>query len=268
MGFEYVDYEVLKEKLLQSIQHLAKKYQHNAQKFIDDYKHNKADANELAQCYVNIPQKRRTQSGLILVMVRCLDASSIPVADKQQILNALVCYELENIFHDYDPERSWKNYFSSFVTNVNNSKFYVSLATSLDLRVDNIPSSAELFVMFSKLKNFMRPYVYIDPSDLRKGLLSANNPFNEAKIDGFEVKTFLAGLTKKIAKLEESVHNQRALLVADERETVEVKQQSVSSSSFGLFAVADTNAADEPAPTNCREAVGNSGPACLSIKVK
>lgn len=269
MGFEYVDYDVLKEKILQSIQHLAKKYQYNAQKLIDDYQQDKAEAEELAQRYVNIPPKRRTQIGFLLTTIRCLDASTLCTDDKKQLINSLACYVYQIIFNEYDPERSLKNYFSSYVTSPDNSKFYSLLATSLDLRTDNLPSNAELWFMCSKLKTFMLSYIYVDPSDLRKGLLSANNPFNESKIDGFEVKAFLERLTKRIAKLEECVHSQSERLAPDELEKVKVKQQPAYSSSLGLFAVADTNVVEESAlTTHCREAVGNSGHSTMPIKVK
>lgn len=266
MGFQYVDYDVLKEKILQSIQHLAKKYKHNAQKLIEDYKQDKADPNELAHRYANIPQKRRTQSGFILTTIRCLDASSISIEDRQQILNALACYVHGSIFNDYDPERSWINYFSSFATNENNSKFYVSLATSLDFRVDNIPSDAEFCFMYSKLKNFMLSYIYVDPTDLRKGHLSANNPFSEKKIEDFDAKTFLERLTKKIAKLEQCVHSQSEVLAQDESEQIKVKQQSAYSG-LGLFAVADTNGLDESASINCCGAVESPELGNMPIKV-
>lgn len=257
MGFQYVDYDVLKEKILQSIQHLAKKYGHSAQKLIDDYKQDKADPKELAHKYPNIPQKRRAQIGFILTTIRCLDASSIAIEDRQQTFNALACYVHGSIFNDYDPERSWLNYFSSFATNENNSKFYVSLATSLDFRVDNIPSDADLCFMFSKLKNFMLSYIYVDPTDLRKGHLSANNPFNEKKIENFDVKIFLEHLTKKIAKLEQCVHSQSAVLAQDKKEEIKVKPESVYSSSVGLFAAADA----------CRDEVGCSELGNRPIKV-
>lgn len=243
MAFQYVKYDELKKKLLLSIANLAAKRGHrDANKLIEDYKEDRANPDELSEHYCNISAKRRKQIGYLLTTIRCLDNNSIlKPEEKEFLLNALACYVEDIIFGEYSPDKSWSNYIASFATDPNRSVFFVSLYNSLNLSADNVPSSPELYSMFSALKNFMLQHIYVDQN---QGLLSTSNPYNETKIESFDWKKFVGVLSKRIGKLEKLSYVESRFRTLEEAK--QGNKVTISNTGLGIFQL------DEPNKNSCK----------------
>jgi hypothetical protein len=186
MTYIYIEYEELKTRLLTSITNLAKQKGYpNAKTFIDAYMEDKANPDQLAKEYSKLSSKRRKQIAYALTTIRCLDHSSSQEEKK------------------YNPDKSWSNYITSFATNEKQSVFFKSIFNSLNISKENKPSSLELSLMFSGLKQFMLSQIY---SDSKSTVLSPNNPYCKNKIENFEWTTSIAELSARIAGLEDLSH--------------------------------------------------------------
>jgi hypothetical protein len=238
MKFKLVEYELLKNHLLVSIKNLAQKRRYDAQKFINDYKNDKANATELAAYYPKINVKRRKQIGYILTTMRCLDEADYPLEQKKLLLNALGCHVYDLILQkEYDPERSWSNYISSFTTNADNSIFFTSLKNSLNLSADNMPSNADLHNMFSQLKKFLMSQIY---SNYEKRILSNTNPYNPTKIETFNWQEFIDQFNQRIQTLESLSHAESQFNKPEKSEPSGMPI-NVARTRHGIFPVEDSS---------------------------
>lgn len=231
MGFELVEYNKLKGKLLGSIRTFAKYYkQNNVQNLINSYANDTVKSESLGVLYSKIPQPRRTQIGILLTIIRCLDASAETQMQDSR-LNAIGCYLYELIDDVYNPEESYLNYFASFVTSPDNSKFHYLLGNSLDFRANNIPDTKDKFQMYSTLRGFIRECVYLDPENPTLGYLPFNS-FSSEKIEQFDVEDFLQKLNDRIAELDNA-------LIFEAKTVNKSKLVNPATTGLGLFPVAE-----------------------------
>lgn len=212
MGFKLVEYPKLKENILDSIRSFAQYYHYSSvSEFINFYLAQDViiEPAKLAEKYKKIPSQRRSQIGFLLTVIHCLDEGS-DLLDNKYLLNAASCYVREIISCTYDPQVSWKNYWTSFVTSVDESYFFRLLSTALGITRVNMPSRQESAKMYTALKEFILSMTYKDPNNLARGYIDDNlvsiskpRPFSNQRIEGFIVEDFIKELIVCTAKLEQ-----------------------------------------------------------------
>lgn len=260
MSFKLVEYKILRAKILQCIHNLAKKRggYPDAQMFIDSYLEDKVNLDELTKRYAKLNPERRTQMGILLTVIRCLDKLS---DEKQQtlLLNAIACYQCDDILKSYNPQDSWLNYAASFFTDENSSFLYGSLFHALDFSQNNFLTGIETFKLFSALEDFLLENIY---QDQNKSILSVENPFNQNKIEGFDWQEYTHALNGRIGQLKYEIPIGRRLEVFAEK-----KQATVSSSGLGVFKSVPSSSEQTCKAAADEDNLGISYPTAISSSV-
>ncbi|CAM4437491.1 MAG: hypothetical protein LEGION0403_FIIPPAGN_00027 [Legionella sp.] len=225
MAFTLVKYDLLRNNIISSIKSLAKHYKYfDITDLINAYLVDQTvDPAIWKNKYSHISEIRRSQSAFLLTMIRCLDDQ---ITDKPEaldhceyLLNAAVCYVRDIINLSYDAKASWNNYWASFITSVDNSKFYNLLGSALLFNRGNQPTNNEASTMYSSLKQFILYQTYADPHNPEQGYLVVDSQqapqvsktttssivFSSARIEGFIVEDFIGELIARIATLEQKV---------------------------------------------------------------
>ncbi|MDR3502001.1 MAG: hypothetical protein P4L79_05400 [Legionella sp.] len=225
MAFTLVKYELLRKNIISSIKSLAKYYRYfDVTDLINAYLVDKTvDPAIWKQKYSDISEIRRSQAAFLLTVIRCLDEqiSSKPEAleNCEYLLNAAACYVRDIINQSYDAKASWNNYWASFVTSVDNSKFYNLLGSALLFTRDNLPTNNEASTMYTHLKQFILHQTYENPNNPEQGYLVVDSQkesqvaktiissvvFSIERIEGFIVEDFIGELIARIATLEQKV---------------------------------------------------------------
>lgn len=225
MAFTLVKYDLLRKNIISSIKSLAKHYKYfDVTDLINAYLEDQTiDPAIWKKKYGNISEIRRSQSAFLLTMIRCLDeqiaAKPESLEDCEYLLNAAACYVHDIINQSYDAKASWNNYWASFVTSVDNSKFYSLLGSALLFTRGNLPTNNEASTMYSCLKQFILHQTYANPHNPEQGYLVVDSQqesqvsktitpsmvFSSARIEGFVVEDFIGELIARIATLEQKV---------------------------------------------------------------
>lgn len=225
MAFTLVKYDLLKQNIISSIKSLARHYKYyDVTDFINAYLVDKTvDPETWGHKYSKISAIRRSQIAFLLTVIRCLDEqiSAKPEAldSCEYILNAATCYVRDIINQSYDANASWNNYWASFVTSVDNSKFFTLLGTALGFNRSNLPTNNEASTMYTSLKHFILKQTYQDPRNPEHGYIVVDIPsefqvsktltssmvFSIERIEGFIVEDFVGELIARVAALEQKV---------------------------------------------------------------
>ncbi|WP_133137344.1 hypothetical protein [Legionella rowbothamii] len=225
MAFTLVKYGLLKQNIINSIKSLARHYKYyDATDLINAYLTDKSvDPTTWEQKYSKISAIRRSQVAFLLTVIRCLDEQILARPDAlencEYLLNAAACYIRDIINQSYDAKASWNNYWASFVTSVDNSKFYNLLGSALLFNRNNQPTNNEASTMYTCLKQFILSQTYEDPHNPEQGYLVVDKHsepqvsktmmpsivFSSARIEGFIVEDFIGELIARIATLEQKV---------------------------------------------------------------
>ncbi|MFJ1267224.1 hypothetical protein ACD661_01495 [Legionella lytica] len=225
MAFTLVKYDLLRKNIISSIKSLAKHYKYfDVSDLLHAYlEEQTVDPTIWKKKYDNISEIRRSQAAFLLTMIRCLDeqiaAQPESLDDCEYLLNASACYVRDIINQSYDAKASWNNYWASFVTSVDNSKFYNLLGSALLFTRSNLPTNNEASTMYSCLKQFILHQTYADPHNPEHGYLVVDSQqesqaskaiissmvFSSARIEGFVVEDFINELIARIATLEQKV---------------------------------------------------------------
>lgn len=204
MGFILVGYKELKIGLVQCAQGLLRRRNKSTDpnEFITAYLTGTPDSKKLLSVYPKSVEIRQQQLGLMLTLIRLLDASPKPEDQKAQVLNAIAFYIRGQILTSYDPRQSWTNYVASFGTSVEKSKLYGALGTALNLNKFNHPTHKEMRDMLIALKDFIRATIYKTDKDPSQGYSAGVGYFLDRKIPGFNIESFLTDLNNKIQVLD------------------------------------------------------------------
>ncbi len=227
MGFNLVEYNILKDSLIESIRTEIKSF--DSKKDLSPEK-----LFESAQCLSEI---RRVQAQFILKSITILDgyadAENEQRIEKSRILNTLAFCIHEDIVDTYgllSPERS---------------TFKKALSTSLDLKVGNKPGYTDLYDMFPCLIKFLQDNVYVK-GDVRRGYL----PDQKFVIDGFSVEDYIGKV--KVADLS----NDRTLTALAKQKNQKLQP---STGYFGWFSGSSSSTPVKPTTESVPGSV-DSGP--------
>jgi hypothetical protein len=225
MAFTLVKYGLLRKNIINSINSLARYYKYyDVTDLINAYLSDKTvEPSVWEEKYSKISATRRSQVAFLLTVIRCLDeqilAKPEAIEHCEYLLNAAACYIRDIINQSYDAKASWNNYWASFVTSVDNSKFYNLLGTALLFNRNNQPTNNEASTMYTHLKQFILSQTYEDPHNPEQGYLVVDKQsesqvsktvissivFSSARIAGFIVEDFIGELIARIATLEQKV---------------------------------------------------------------
>ncbi len=225
MAFTLVKYDLLKQNIINSIKSLARYYKYyDVTDLINAYLIEKnVEPSVWEKKYSEISAIRRSQIAFLLTVIRCLDEQILTqpetLGHSEYLLNAAACYVRDIINQSYDSKASWSNYWASFVTSVDNSKFFSLLGTALGINRSNFPTNNEASAMYTSLKLFILKQTYRDPQNPEHGYLVMDRSqepqvsetvvpsiaFSSERIEGFVVEDFIGELIARVATLEKKV---------------------------------------------------------------
>lgn len=187
MPFQLVAYDKLKISVQESIKELVK--------------YHKGDINKLDESIEkNLPTDRRIQVQMLQKTISHLDTIDKPEhtpADKAKwmefkakTLNALVIYIRDRIQKSYD---------KAYVGKPDNSTFFKSLGTALEISTDNSLSSDDFVELYNHLEKYILTQTYVEHKPSKGYLPSDKQLFSSIK--DYEVSDDLKELIKEQTKM-------------------------------------------------------------------